>query len=105
MTFSQKTVNLLDKFKSRVLFVENQSVNIVNLNLNFASIKEKLQLLPIITLLAIVLCILKAMHVDVAWKVTRKDFSNKKAVVERPAHVFDRVRKIKRLNPFEHFSR
>ena len=89
LPLSEQRVNLLDKLKSRVLLVQNQSINIVDHNWNLSSLEEQLQQLPIILLLLVVLGVVETMHLDLLREVPGEHFSDKEAVVESSSDVFD----------------
>jgi len=87
--FCQQAVHLLHKLKSRVLFVQDQSVDRRQDDRDLALVEEQLQLLPVITLFGVVLCVFITVHRDVCGKVPRENFSDQEAVVERTSNIFD----------------
>jgi hypothetical protein len=57
LTFSEKTVYLLDKLEGGVLFVENEGVKRVDSNGHLSAKEKFLKLLPVIAFLRVVLCV------------------------------------------------
>ena len=96
---------MTDEFKSSILFIKNHSVNRVQNDRDLSAVEEKLELLPVILLLAIVLSIREGMHRNISREVAREDFSHQEAVVEGAAHILDRVGKVQTLDPLKHFTR
>ena len=86
------------------MLIEDQSVDIANHDWNFSSLEKELQLLPIVFLFRIIFGVIKTMHLNFRWEVSREDLSNEESVVESSTDVFDRVGEIKRLKPLENFS-
>jgi len=89
LPLGEQRVNLLDKLKSGVLLVQNQSINIIDHNWNLSSLEEQLQQLPIILLLLVVLGVVETMHLDLLREVPREHFGDEEAVVESSSDVFD----------------
>jgi hypothetical protein len=89
LPLSQQRVNLLDKLKSGVLLVQNQSINIVDHNWNLSSLEEQLQQLPIVLLLLVVLSVVETMHLDLLREIPGEHFGDEEAVVESSSDVFD----------------
>lgn len=89
MLLSQQRVDLLYKLQSRVLLIQNERVNRVQLDWHFAPIKKELELGPIVALASVVLSVGEGVHRDVSREVAREDLCDKESIVEGASHIFD----------------
>ena len=64
LSLGEERVDLLHKFESCVLLVEDKRIDVIDNNRNLSSLEEKLEKLPVVLLLLIVLSIVEAVHLD-----------------------------------------
>lgn len=84
LAFGQQGVDLLHELEGSVLLVEDQSIDVIDHDWDLSPLEEKLQELPVVALLLIVLSVVEAVHLDFTREVAAEDFSYEEAVVEGP---------------------
>ena len=64
LSLGEEGVDLFHKFESRVLLVEDKRINVIDNDRDLSSLEEKLEKLPVVFLLLIVLSVVEAMHLN-----------------------------------------
>lgn len=73
LPLGKQGVDLADELKGSVLLVQDQGVHGGDDDRNLPSIKENLELVPVVPLTGVILSIAKTVHGDVGWEVARED--------------------------------
>jgi hypothetical protein len=90
LSLSEQSVDLSHELEGHIVFIEDKWVEVLKDDGDLATLEEHLQLVPVVFLLLVVFCVLKRVHLDVLWEVTREDLGDQETVVKRPTKVVNK---------------